>query len=55
MVRPDVGARFQVASDATVDALRHGKATGAILNYEYEIVESRIENGVTYVRAMATA
>ena len=48
-----VGACFQVASDAAVDAVLRTDPTGPILNHEYEIVENRIENGVRHVLAEA--
>jgi hypothetical protein len=46
-----VGARFQVASDAAIDAMLQGEPTGPILKHEYEIVENRLESGIRHVRA----
>jgi hypothetical protein len=48
-----LGARFKVASSASVDAFLAGEPTGPILHHEYEIVENRLENGIRYVRAEA--
>jgi hypothetical protein len=46
-----VGARFSVATNDAVDAMLNGEPTGPILDQEYEIVENRLEDGITYVRA----
>jgi hypothetical protein len=48
-----IGARFTVASDASVDAVLAGEPTGPILRHEYEIVENKVIDGVRQLRAKA--
>jgi hypothetical protein len=48
-----LGTRFLIATDEAVDDVLSGKATGPILDQEYEVVENRFEDGTIYVRAEA--
>src|SRR5437870_1617672 len=48
-----IGARFIVASESSVDAMLRGEPTGPILRHEYEISENHVVDGIRHLRARA--